>query len=140
MGWCSGWLASVAVLAAAVPVNRWLLVYAGLALVALTLRGPLLVEPVAGRAAVHGDVLAGDIADQASLSRNRATLATSAGSPASTGGSRRSRAYFATCSGVLVSSAVLIQPGEIAFTLIRCRPRSLAIAWTSMETPALLTL
>ena len=33
-----------------------------------------------------------------------------------------------------------IQPGEIAFTLIRCRPRSLAMACTSMDTPALLTL
>ena len=54
---------AMAALAVAVPANRWLLVYAGLALVVLTPRGPLLVQPVVqGQPAVHGDVLAGDIA------------------------------------------------------------------------------
>ena len=37
---------AMAALAVAVPANRWLLVYAGLVLVALTPRGPLLVQPV----------------------------------------------------------------------------------------------
>ena len=51
-------------LAVAAPANRWLLVYAGVALGLLALPwGPLLVQPVVqGQPAVHGDVLAGDIA------------------------------------------------------------------------------
>src|SRR5215218_1360358 len=53
----------MAALAAAVPSNRWLLGYAAVALLAMAPRGPLLVEPVVqGQPAVHGDVLAGDIA------------------------------------------------------------------------------
>jgi len=49
------------------------------------------------------------------MPRCAATRATSAGTPAWPAGIRgRSRAYFASCSGVPVSSAVLIQPGEIA--------------------------
>src|SRR4029453_5667791 len=50
-------------LAAAVPSNRWLLGYAAVVLLVLAPRGRLLVEPVVqGQSAVHGDVLAGDIA------------------------------------------------------------------------------
>src|SRR5215207_1779153 len=54
----------MAALAAAVPSNRWLLGYAAVALLVLTPRSRLLlVEPVVqGQPAVHGDVLAGDIA------------------------------------------------------------------------------
>jgi hypothetical protein len=37
---------------------------------------------------------------------------------------------------VVVSSAVRIQPGEIAFTRIRWRPSFLARAFTSIDTPA----
>ncbi|MGH9005559.1 MAG: hypothetical protein ACRDYV_20730, partial [Acidimicrobiia bacterium] len=52
-----------AALAVPAPANRWLLVYAGLALVVLVPRGPLLVQPVVeGQPAVDGQVLAGDIA------------------------------------------------------------------------------
>ena len=76
-------LASVAVLAAAVPINRWLLVYAGLALVALTLRGPLLVQPVVrAEAAVHGEVLAGDIARPGVAEQEQGDLGDVGGSPA----------------------------------------------------------
>src|SRR5215218_9672904 len=73
----------MAALAAAVPSNRWLLGYAAVALLAMAPRGPLLVEPVVqGQPAVHGDVLAGDIARPGVAGRNRATRATSAGTPA----------------------------------------------------------
>jgi hypothetical protein len=56
---------AMAALAVSVAANRWLLVYAGVALglLAVAPRGPLLVQPVVQRQpAVHGDVLAGDIA------------------------------------------------------------------------------
>src|SRR5215216_6373553 len=53
----------MAALAAAAPSNRWLLGYASVALLALTARSRLLVQPVVqGQPAVRGDVLAGDIA------------------------------------------------------------------------------
>ena len=131
----------MAALAVASPANRWLLLYAGVALglLAVAPRGPLLVQPVVQRQpAVHGDVLAGDVPRPGVAEQEQGDPA---GTPARPAGMRgRSRASLATCSGVLTSSAVRIQPGEIAFTLIRCRPSSLAIALTSMATPALETL
>ncbi|MFL6191879.1 MAG: hypothetical protein ACJ75E_18905, partial [Actinomycetes bacterium] len=54
----------MAALAVVSPANRWLLLYAGVALglLAVAPRGPLLVQPVVQRQpAVHGDVLAGDV-------------------------------------------------------------------------------
>ena len=52
-----------AALAVPAPANRWLLMYAGLALVVLVPRGPLLVQPVVkGQPAVDGQVLADHIA------------------------------------------------------------------------------
>src|SRR4029453_13873240 len=53
----------MAALAAAVPSNRWLLGYAAVALLALTPKGPLLVQPVLqGQPAVPGPFLPGEIA------------------------------------------------------------------------------
>jgi hypothetical protein len=121
---------AMAALAVAAPANRWLLVYAGVALglLALVPRGPLLVQPVVqGQPAVHGDVLAGDIPRPGVAEQEQGDPGDVGGNAGQAGGDPRPKPGR-------------IQPGEIAFTLIRCRPSSLAIACTSMATPALLTL